>query len=142
MNKKAVLEAYEEFAQLADAYLHIQDESHYLESLALIEELMSSEDQPEGLLDLLSSAVRRYEEVDDDLSAFESSAHEGPADVAMLRLLMDQHDLGVDDFPEIGHKTLVSKILGGSRNLTKKHIEALSHRFAISPAHFFDYAKP
>ena len=141
MSKQAALVAYEEFTHAADAYIHIQDELHYLETLALIEELISSKVQPEGLLSLLSSAVGRYEEADTELIEFAKNAHEGPADVAMLRLIMDQHSLGVADLPEIGHKSLVSKILGGTRNLTKKHIEALSHRFSISPAYFFDYAQ-
>ena len=74
MNKQATLQAYEEFTQVADAYLHIQDEAHYLETLALIEELMSSTEQPEGLLSLLSSAVGRYEEADTKLAAFEKAA--------------------------------------------------------------------
>ena len=41
------------------------------------------------------------------------------------------------DFPKIGNKTLISKILNGRRSLTKEHIAKLSERFAISPALFF-----
>ncbi len=40
------------------------------------------------------------------------------------------------DLPATG--SLVSRILSGERNLTKKHIQALSKRFGISPAGFFD----
>lgn len=39
--------------------------------------------------------------------------------------------------PEIGSKSVVSRVLSGERNLTKKHIQALSQRFGISPAVFF-----
>jgi len=56
----------------------------------------------------------------------------------MLRLLMEQHKLKGTDFPEIGDKTLISKILNGSRRLTKDHITKLAERFDISPALFFD----
>ena len=63
---------------------------------------------------------------------------ETPADISMLRLLMDQYELNGTDFPEIGDKTLVSKILKGDRNLTKDHIIKLSERFDISPVLFFD----
>lgn len=52
---------------------------------------------------------------------------------------MDQNDLGVADLPEIGSKSLVSKILNArDRRLTRQHIDALSKRFNISPALFFD----
>jgi len=58
--------------------------------------------------------------------------------VDVLKLLMEQHHLGVADLPEIGSKSLVSKILNGrGRNLTKDHIDALSKRFSVSPAIFF-----
>ena len=51
---------------------------------------------------------------------------------------MEQHDLGVADLPEIGSKSLVSRILNGrGRNLTRDHIAALSERFGVSPAVFF-----
>jgi len=52
--------------------------------------------------------------------------------------LMDQHELGVADLPEIGSKSLVSKILNErDRQLTRQHIDALSRRINISPALFF-----
>jgi len=51
---------------------------------------------------------------------------------------MDQHGLGVFDLPEIGSKSLVSKIMNQrDGQLTRQHIDALSRRFNISPALFF-----
>ena len=73
-----------------------------------------------------------------EVQAFEAAAENTPADIAMLRLLMEQHELKGTDFPEIGDKTLISKILNGSRSLTKDHITKLAERFDISPALFFD----
>ena len=60
-----------------------------------------------------------------------------PADLAVLRLLMDQHGLGTADLPEIGSKSMVSRVLSGERSLSKKHIQALSKRFGINPGLFF-----
>ena len=54
-----------------------------------------------------------------------------------LKLLMQQHGLGIADVPEIGSNTLVSKVINRKRNLTRNHIEALSKRFGVSPALFF-----
>ena len=56
--------------------------------------------------------------------------------ISLLKLLMNQHHLGVADLPEIGSKSLVSKILNGHRRLTISHIEVLSKRFGISPLLF------
>ena len=49
---------------------------------------------------------------------------------------MEQYDLGVADFPEIGSKSLVSRIINRKRKLTLNHIHALSKRFGIDPALF------
>ena len=53
-------------------------------------------------------------------------------------MFKESHELKGTDFPEIGDKTLISKILNGSRSLTKDHITKLAERFDISPALFFD----
>ncbi len=68
---------------------------------------------------------------------FENQASEGPTELAMLRLLMDQHHLGMANLPEIGSKSMVSRVWSGERSLSKKHIQALSNRFGIDPALFF-----
>ncbi len=68
---------------------------------------------------------------------FESRALSRPSELAMLRLLMDQHHLGMNDIPEIGSKSMVFRVLSGERELSKKHIKALSKRFNISPSLFF-----
>jgi HTH-type transcriptional regulator/antitoxin HigA len=52
---------------------------------------------------------------------------------------MSQHQLQIDDFQnELGGKSMVSMILNGTRILSKNHIQALSQRFNLSPALFFD----
>ncbi len=53
-------------------------------------------------------------------------------------MVMEQHGLGAADLPEIGSKSLVSKILNKQRRLTLDHIQVLSKRFGIDPALFLD----
>ena len=142
MNKTALKTVFEDFAEAAAPYLHITDDAHYEETLALVETLMEdaedSDDDPlNRVIGLLAQAIGRYERDIEALDAFETQASEIPVDVAMLRVLMKQHDLGVADFPELGDKSLVSRILSGSRNLTKQHIQKLAKRFGVSESLFF-----
>ena len=89
------------------------------------------------LIDILAHSIERWEDEAVEFADFNARVAT-LNDVDVLRLLMEQHGLGVADLPEIGSKSLVSKILNGrGRNLTKDHINALSKRFAISPALFF-----
>ncbi len=130
------------FAQDAKPYFHITDNKHYEEALDLVENLLeeaedSSDDPLNVIIDMLSHAIEAYEKTDKDLSAFEKQALGQPADLAMLRLLMDQHGLGTADLPEIGSKSMVSRVLSGERDLSKKHIQGLSKRFGINPGLFF-----
>ena len=60
-----------------------------------------------------------------------------PVDVAMLRVLVKQHGLGVADFPGIGDKSRVPRILSGSRNLANQRIRKLSERFGVSAGMFY-----
>jgi HTH-type transcriptional regulator/antitoxin HigA len=133
---------FEDFAEVAAPYLHITDEVHYEEALELVEALMEdaedSDDDPlNRVIVLVAQAIGRYERERESIDAFATQASEIPVDVAMLRVLMKQHGLGVADFPEIGDKSLVSRILSGSRNLTKQHIQKLAARFGVSANLFF-----
>lgn len=138
----SILTSYQAFADEAAPYLHIKDEAHYEDAMVLIETLLEqAQDDPNdplnGLIELLSHAIGTYEDKLEPLVEFEARAQSIPADVAMFRLLIEQHHLGTADFPEIGDKSLISRIVRGERNLTKQHIEKLAARFHISPALFF-----
>ncbi len=142
MNAVAIKEACRSFAQAAAPYLPIRDGVHYEEALALIETLLEeAQDSPDdplnAVIDLLGRAIEAYENRDEELAAFEQHALAQPGDLAMLRLLMAQHQLGTADLPEIGSKSMVSRVLSGERSLSKKHIAALSQRFGIEPGVFF-----
>ena len=96
------------------------------------------QDPVNSLVLLLSNAVQHYEAKNQELLNFEREAQDGDCGVAMLRILMDQYHLHLSELPEIGHKSLVSKILSGERNLTKNHIVKLCKRFNVEPSLFFD----
>ena len=142
MSAAALKNAYHDFAQVAEPYLHIKDASHYDETLALIEELLeeaddSLNDSTNTIIDLLSRSIETYENENNGLADFESRVMDQPSDLSLLRLLMDQHKLGTADLPEIGSKSMVSRVLSGERALNKNHIKALSKRFNIDPGLFF-----
>jgi HTH-type transcriptional regulator/antitoxin HigA len=142
MTAVAFKKACHSFAQAAAPYLPIRDDAHYEEALALIENLLeeaadSPDDPLNAVIELLGHAIETYENRNEELAAFEQRALEQPADLAMLRLIMAQHQLGTADLPEIGSKSMVSRVLSGERGLNKNHITALSRRFHIDPGLFF-----
>jgi HTH-type transcriptional regulator/antitoxin HigA len=116
---------------------HIANETDYTQALALMDELIEDYDANGPLIEILAHSIETWEDESDEFAEFNARvANLGGVDV--LRLLMEQHGLGIADLPEIGSKSLVSKILNGrGRNLTKDHIAALSKRFGVSPAIFF-----
>jgi len=131
------------FAEAADPITHIKNNATYEKALAFVSALMDKAPEDpnstlNGIIETISKSISEYENTLESVQEFEKAISEIPADIAMLRLLMDQHELNGTGFPEIGDKTLVSKILKGDRNLTKDHIIKLSERFDISPALFFD----
>lgn len=142
MTALAFKETCHDFVQAAAPYLHITDDAHYAETLELIESLLeeaedSLDDPINAIIEMLSRSIEAYENQDPELVAFESRAVNQPADLATLRIIMEQHHLGTADLPEIGSKSMVSRVLSGERSLNKNHISALSKRFNISPSLFF-----
>lgn len=55
---------------------------------------------------------------------------------AVLRFLMQEHDLRQSELPEIGSQGVVSEVLGGKRELNARQIKRLAKRFGVSPAVF------
>jgi len=142
MTNLALKESYQSFSELAAPYLHISDNESYEKALQFIEELFEeaedkNDDHLNGLISLLGEAIAHYEEGIEAFDEFEKQSNEAAADIATLRVLMEQHKLGVASFPEIGDKSHISRILSGERNLTKDHIKLLSERFSINPSLFF-----
>lgn len=137
MNHAALKNTARELSEQASFLVEITDNDEYEQALALMEELIDDYDNQQVLIELLTSSIQRWEDRSDDFVEFNARIKSSDPAISVLRLLMDQHDLGVADLPEIGSKSLVSKILNQHRQLTREHIEALSQRFNISPALFF-----
>ena len=142
ISEKNILKTFSNFTDVALPLLSIKTEHSYNEALHLVESLIEQEvddeTKPERyLIELLSKSISDYEESQKEITAFINEVNKQPSDIALLRTLIDQNNLTLSNLPEIGHKSLVSKILSGERQLTKSHIVALSKRFSINPALFF-----
>lgn len=121
--------------------IEISDDREYDKALILMDELIEDYDNQLVLIELLSKSIEQWEKTSDEFAEFNQRIEQANPAVSTLRLLMDQHELGLGDLPEIGSKSYVSKILNErGRQLTRQHIEALSKRFQISPALFFNVA--
>ena len=141
MAQLALVDAYETFMQTAHAYVNLSNEEDYNAALVALEEILeaaedTAKDPLNPLIEILSQAIGAYEEQDEELVAFLEEADATPVDVALLRTLMRQHKLTGSDLPEIGGKTMVSKVLNGKRILQRHAMELLGERFGIRPAMF------
>ncbi|OGQ95801.1 MAG: transcriptional regulator [Deltaproteobacteria bacterium RIFOXYD12_FULL_57_12] len=137
MGFAAIKEKARDLFREADFIGHIKNEEEYGQALALMDELIEDYDNQRLLIEVLSVAIERWENTSQEFVAFNRRISDLDGGVSVLKVLMEQHGLGVADLPEIGSKSLVSKILNNERNLTRKHIESLSNRFGVSPALFF-----
>jgi HTH-type transcriptional regulator / antitoxin HigA len=116
------------------SYVHMPDnEREYQKLLAFVDELMNwsrhhTNEHTASLLNLIAGHIETYENQHYSVKKISS--------VDMLKFLMEEHNLGQNDLPEIGSQSLVSKILNGTRQLTLDHIRNLSKRFGVSPSIF------
>lgn len=111
-------------------------EQDYRDALALVDYLIDHDDE-NPLIDFLAAKIADYENSAEQFAAFNTLVDEMPTGVALLRTLIDQHQLSYSDLKEeIGSKSLVSQILSGQRMLTISHIKALSKRFGVKPQWF------
>lgn len=142
MAQLAIVDAYQVFMSTAQPFINIGSDEQYETALETLEQVLESatdtpDDPMNPLIDMLSQAIERYEAEDKEIIAFIEEAEEMPMDIALLRTLMSQHHLTGSDLPEIGDKTMVSKVLNGKRILSRQAIEKLSERFGVRPAMFF-----
>ncbi|WP_275287421.1 helix-turn-helix domain-containing protein [Halomonas elongata] len=138
MTARACLEDVKAVFRAAPFLSRIHSEEEYQEALAVVDELIDDVDNNIALIERLTDAIEEWENASESFTEFNAGIQSQDA-VDMLRFLMDQHGLGVADLPEIGSKSLVSRILNRKgRDLTRRHIEALSRRFGVNPALFFN----
>lgn len=117
----------------------IYNDDEYQQALALMDELIEEYDNYVPLIEVLAASIEKWENESEEFAEFNQRINALDDGVAVLRTLMDQYQLKADDLKnEIGSKSLVSMILNGSRKLTRDHIQALSERFHVSPAVFFN----
>ncbi|MDF1761559.1 MAG: transcriptional regulator [Coxiellaceae bacterium] len=114
----------------------IRTKNDYQQALSLMDDLIEDYDNNKLLIEVLSVSIERWENKANEFQAFNKQLKSLNSGVAVLKVLMEQHGLGVSDLPEIGSKSLVSKILNNKRQLTLAHIQALSKRFNIDPRLF------
>lgn len=113
--------------------LTIRDERDHAAAVerldSLLREIGDDEQHPlYGLLDTLGTLIHAYEE--EHVSVPEASGPE------VLEYLMEEHDLGPGDLPELGGAGDVGAILAKERELHVGQIRALAERFGVSPAVF------
>ncbi|AKA15712.1 hypothetical protein OD808_19230 [Aeromonas veronii] len=118
---------------------HINNQNEYERALELIDKLVDDYDTNKQLIELLATSIERWENGTDEFTDFNKALACVEPGIAVLKTLMSQYRLGVADLPELGSKSNVSKLLNSAegKKLTRQHIEALSKRFAVSPALFF-----
>jgi HTH-type transcriptional regulator/antitoxin HigA len=114
----------------------IRKNSEYKKVLSLLERVMTQDKINEPLMLTISNAIEEYERQLHSVIKLEEDAADTPSGIALIRVLMDQHNLTMSDLPELGKKANVSLILKGDRNLTINHIKKLGERFGIKPAQF------
>ncbi|MBI4585340.1 MAG: transcriptional regulator [Planctomycetes bacterium] len=112
----------------------IEDEIDYNNNIEMLDWLTSTPQRTEDqnrYLETLSILVEAYEE---EHHAIDTS---GLSPLELLNHLMEQHGMNASQLGELlGNRALGSKILRGSRQLSKRHIKILAEHFNVSAALF------
>src|SRR3990170_8080293 len=122
---KKIAPAWHEFERVTHVG-PIRDEKHYDEMVALmgvlIDEVGDDRSHPlSGLLYVVGDLIRDYDEIH-----YPAQKATG---VAVLKFLMEQHELRQSELPEIGTQSVVSEVLSGKRKLNARQIVRLAARF-------------
>jgi HTH-type transcriptional regulator/antitoxin HigA len=130
IDRDTVVEITSHFKALTSVIpLHpIRNEGEYDKAVATLNQLLDlgASNELHPLVDLVSTLGSLIGDYDD--------AHypaEKVAPVEALRFLMNQHELGQSDLPEVGTQGVVSEVLRGKRELNVRQIKALSERFRV-----------
>ncbi|MCS2166088.1 helix-turn-helix domain-containing protein [Scandinavium manionii] len=132
-----ILKAGEALTSAAPFIAGIQNAQQHDEAIEFVEYLLLN-DPTNPLLDMVCRNITAYEAIAPEFAEFIALQNAIPVGVAVLHTLMNQHNLTLSDFPEIGSKSMVSRVLNGKRKLTLEHAKKLAKRFGISPAMFID----
>ncbi len=110
-------------------------ERDYNDALEMVAELLIN-DPHNPLVNILCARITEYENTDPDLQAFAARMRAASSEIGVLKTLINQYQLTLADLPEIGSKSMVSRVLKGERKLSLDHIKKLAARFNVSPALF------
>jgi HTH-type transcriptional regulator/antitoxin HigA len=115
--------------------IHTEEENgRYIADLEALHDKGNLNPEEEYLAELLTLLIEDFEQ---RTYVFEPSS---PVDA--LRELMDSNDMKQTDLLDVfGSPSVISEVLSGKRDLSKKHIAGLSARFHVSPAIFFSMAE-
>ena len=108
-------------------------EAEYKQAVSLLDELIDEVGEDEGhplasLMETLGTLIETYED---------SHLPDPIGDpISSLQEFMADHDLSLEDLPELGNEVIVTEILQGQRELTLPQIRALAQRFGVTPAVF------
>lgn len=111
----------------------LRTQAEYKKAVAILDEILDQigEDEAHPLADLaeaLALFIESYEET-------HAKIPDAPGR-EVLKTLMETHDLGQSDLPEIGSQGIVSEVLSGKREMNVRQIRRLAERFGVSPALF------
>lgn len=117
--------------QIPLGVLHTKTE--YDRAVAVLDNILDEIGQQEThpLADLAETLALSIEAYEDTHIPMPNAS--GPA---ILRSLMEEHNLAQSDLPEVGSQGVVSEILAGKRDLNVRQIFQLADRFGVSPAVF------
>ena len=109
-------------------YERLLKEVEVLFNKSMKQDLSPEEDT---IFELLTTLVHKYEK--ENLVKIKSDP------IGMLKFFMEQHDKQPKDLWDvIGHKSIVSEILSGTRKININHAKKLAKFFNTSPTHFLD----
>ena len=110
----------------------ITEHQQYLALLAQVDRLFDDYETNKRQIDQLVPLLDKYEENASHFASFNQSLADVSNIQALLRVLMDQHGLGIDDFQnELGGLGDVTAILNGQLTPTPEQLFALSNRFGF-----------
>lgn len=105
----------------------------YFAMLAQIDSLFDDYDSNKQQIDRLALLIEQYESTSSNFADFNQRVADISPSKALLLVLLDQHNLSVEDFAEsIGSSEQVVGVLEGKQSLTSPQLLALSKQFGIS----------
>jgi len=105
----------------------------YLTMLVQIDSLFDDYDGNKQQIDQLALLIEQYESTSSIFADFNQRVADISPSKALLSVLLEQHNLTVEDFAEsVGSSEQVVGVLEGKQSLTLQQLLALSKQFGIS----------